>query len=108
MDTEAPPRSFSGTRLKAARERAGIGQREAARRLSVSRTTLWTAESGDSIPGGDLVGRMADLYEATTDSFFVHEENATGLFSEREENTPAPHLPPSGSSRVDGAKAGAR
>lgn len=76
MTTETPPRSFSGPRLRAAREAAGVGQREAARRLQVSRTTLWTAETGESIPGGDLVGRMADLYGVSTDAFYVHETEA--------------------------------
>lgn len=64
--------TFSATRAQEAREDAGLGLRDAARRLDVVRQALINIESGTSVPNGRLIGRMASLYGVPTDAFYEH------------------------------------
>lgn len=48
--------------LKAARVNAELTQREAAKRIGVSREALQTYESGKTIPNWDVVNRIKDVY----------------------------------------------
>ena len=75
MTTDAPP-VFSGKELRKARLAAGYTQREAARVLDVSRTTLFNAETGESTPGADLLARIAHLYGVEIGSLFAHAPDA--------------------------------
>lgn len=69
-----------------AREAAGIGFREASRRLNVAISTLWKWEAGKGQPPADVVGRMADLYGCSTD-FLLGREGTAPL---RQETDPKP------------------
>jgi len=59
-----------GTRLTALRERAGLRQVDASRKLSVAQSTLAGYESGRRYPGA-VVGALAALYGCTTDAILV-------------------------------------
>ena len=48
--------------LKAARVNAELTQREAAKRIGVSREALQTYESGKTIPNWVVVNRMKEVY----------------------------------------------
>ncbi|WP_405580689.1 helix-turn-helix domain-containing protein [Streptomyces sp. NBC_01092] len=52
--------------LRAARERAGLGQREAARRTGVSQGYLWLLEAGQRAPSA-VVAEMLAAVLALTD-----------------------------------------
>ncbi|MET7890636.1 helix-turn-helix domain-containing protein [Streptomyces mirabilis] len=61
-ERRTPPEEL-GPMLRAARERAGMGQREAARRAGVSQGHLWLLEAGQRVPSAavaeDLAGALA-------------------------------------------------
>ena len=63
-------------RLKEARIRAGLSQREAADRLSVSRTTIVNAEQGHTSPSTEVLGAMASVYGVSPAELF-HDSDAT-------------------------------
>lgn len=88
MTTDAPP-VFSGKELRKARLAAGYTQREAARVLDVSRTTLFNAETGESTPGADLLARIAHLYGVEIGSLFAHEaDDATSSAAHGNDQAP--------------------
>ncbi|MGP4008166.1 helix-turn-helix domain-containing protein [Streptomyces sp. 4N124] len=59
-ERRTPPEEL-GPMLRAARERAGLGQREAARRAGVSQGHLWMLEAGQRVPSASVA---EDLVEA--------------------------------------------
>ena len=48
--------------LAAARENAGLSQKEAAKALGVSNVTLWKWENYKSFPDAQQIDRICDLY----------------------------------------------
>lgn len=53
--------------IKAAREAIGLSQNALAKRLRVHRTHLNKIESGERMPGRELMVKMADVLEITLD-----------------------------------------
>lgn len=53
--------------FKTERTRAGISASEAAKRLNVSRMTLWSWESGEFFPRSDKLLEIARLYECSVE-----------------------------------------
>jgi len=53
--------------LYRARERAGLDQREAARRAALTRAKLDKIEGGEYIPGLDVLIRLAGAYSTSVD-----------------------------------------
>lgn len=51
--------------LKAARINKSLTQEEAAKRLDVSKKTLWSWENGKSYPTADKIDPICELYEVT-------------------------------------------
>lgn len=51
-----------GDNLRAARTDAGLGRTDAARRLGLSRQTIWSHETGETEPTEEMLGRYAALY----------------------------------------------
>lgn len=56
-----------GTRIAALRRRAGISQKELARRLNVSTSAIGMYEQGRREPGADRLVEMAALFGVSTD-----------------------------------------
>lgn len=100
--------SLSPDLLRDAREASGLSQVDAAEKAGVARATLQNAEAGRFTPRADALARMASLYGVTLDSLFVHDEDAIRSSQGGPLTTPTPDLLPSGNSRDDGARAGAR
>ena len=48
--------------LEAARRNAGLSQKDAAKALEVSNTTLGKWERGESFPTADKIAKICDLY----------------------------------------------
>jgi len=86
-----------GSRLREARERARISQRELARRLGVSASLISQIESGQSKPSvSTLYGIVTELGVSLDDVFRVHEDGsteatATGAESESVAGGPVVH-----------------
>lgn len=59
--------------LKAARVNAGMTQKNAAKALEITTTTLVNYEAGRSIPKIDMAQKMANLYKTTLEdiNFFA-------------------------------------
>jgi transcriptional regulator with XRE-family HTH domain len=66
---EAEQRQRFGTQIRLARERAGLGLRELARRINVSPAFLSTVERGESagLPGEDTVLLLAQILGLNSD-----------------------------------------
>ena len=62
--------------LKAARVNAGMTQREAAKRIGVSLSTLQNYETGHTIPDWVTVKKIETAYGVQADNFFFHENYA--------------------------------
>ncbi len=56
-----------GDRLRIARERAGLTQLEAAKRLQINNKTLSRYEHGGSEPNVETLTRLAQLYKVSVD-----------------------------------------
>lgn len=56
-----------GNRLKRAREKKGYSQRDVAKWLGITSSSLSNYERGDRDPDTTILVRLADLYEVTTD-----------------------------------------
>lgn len=54
----------NGNIYQAARKAAGLTQEAAAERLAVSDTSIRAYESGERLPGDDIVARMIAVYDA--------------------------------------------
>lgn len=59
-ERRVPPAGF-GPMLRTARERAGLGQREAARDLGLSAGYMAHLEAGERCPSATVADRIADL-----------------------------------------------
>ena len=62
--------------LKAARVNAKLNQKEAAKRLGVCVATLQNYESGNSIPGWDIVRKIETVYGISADHIFFESNSA--------------------------------
>ena len=60
--------------MKAARVHAGLTQKQAAKELGMSKSTLASYESGKTVPKIDVAQQMASLYGFTVNeiSFFAY------------------------------------
>ena len=56
--------------LKAARENAGLNQKDAAKRLGVCVATLQNYESGVSVPDWNVVRKIEGLYNIPADNIY--------------------------------------
>lgn len=54
--------------LKAARVNAGFSQKEAAKELEISNTTLCSWENGKSFPNQPMIEAMCELYGVSYDN----------------------------------------
>ena len=63
---------FDGDRLRAARHRAGVTQEGLARAVGVTTGAIQNAELGRSVPGGDLVARIAISLDVVMESLYTH------------------------------------
>lgn len=61
--------------LKAARVNAGLTQKEAARKLDISKGTLASYEMYRTIPNVDTAQKIADLYGLTVDGIIFLPNN---------------------------------
>ena len=60
--------------LKAARVNAGLTQREAAKKLKISKGTIASYENYKTKPDIEMAGKIADLYGTTVDSIIFFPE----------------------------------
>ncbi len=63
--------------LRIARQRQGLAQGEAAKRLGIAQVTLSRYENGASLPSEDFLRRASDLYDLP-ESFFCQPDTAFG------------------------------
>jgi transcriptional regulator with XRE-family HTH domain len=56
-----------GAKLKQARKKIGYTQREAAQELEIPYSTLANYELGRTEPDIEMIGKLADFYEVSTD-----------------------------------------
>lgn len=56
-----------GDRFRALRESKNLTHEELAERLSLGTTQIWRYETGKTDPAGDIVGRIASLFDVSTD-----------------------------------------
>lgn len=56
-----------GERLKKSRERRGLSQTDAAKRLNINNKTLSRYENGGSEPDSETLKNLAELYDVSTD-----------------------------------------
>jgi len=64
-----------GVRIKKLREREGIQQNDFAKRIGVSNVVLSRYESGERKPDYDILQRIADFFEVTTDYLLGRSDN---------------------------------
>jgi transcriptional regulator with XRE-family HTH domain len=69
---------FDKTKFRAARERAGLRQTDAARALGISKSQLWLYESekGRGTPSPDTLARACVLYGVEISEFTVEAQAA--------------------------------
>lgn len=65
-ERRTPPEGL-GPMLRAARERADLGQREAARRAGVSQGHLWLLEAGQRVPSAAVAEDLAAALALTAE-----------------------------------------
>jgi transcriptional regulator with XRE-family HTH domain len=65
-ERRTPPEGL-GPMLRAARERAGMGQRETARRAGVSQGHLWLLEAGQRVPSAIVAEDLAAALTLTAE-----------------------------------------
>lgn len=58
---------FRGDRLRALRENMGFTHEELAEQLQLGVTQVWRYESKKTSPAGDIVARMAEVFNVSTD-----------------------------------------
>lgn len=59
--------SILGKRIKKLREEAGLSQKELAKRLNISNTTLSQYETGQRVPSDDIKIKIAEFFNTTID-----------------------------------------
>lgn len=74
---------LSPLKVRAAREKAELSQKEVALAAQVSVDTVKRAENGLHEPGANALGRIAHALGVTLDSLFVHSGNATSSHGPR-------------------------
>ena len=62
--------------LKAARVNAGLAQKEAAKALGISTSTLQNYEKGETVPDILTVRRIEEIYHYPADYIFFKKNNA--------------------------------
>lgn len=65
-ERRTPPEGL-GAMLRTARERAGLGQREAAREAGVSQGHLWALEAGRRVPSAAVAEDLAAVLTLASD-----------------------------------------
>lgn len=95
------------TAKELAREK-GLTPRELAPLVGVSERQMWRYESGEFEPSFSVAERLADVLGVPLERLRHEPEAATASTADGTKTHEAPNLPPSGDSRVDGAKVGAR
>lgn len=64
-------RRFDGSKLKAARIKAGLQQWKLAQLAGVTQSNVCTWENGDSVPGADAAYRLCGALGVAFDSLFT-------------------------------------
>jgi transcriptional regulator with XRE-family HTH domain len=59
--------NFSGKRIRSLREERGYSQEELAGLIDCDKAQVWRWEKEDRVPSTDLLARMADLFDVSTD-----------------------------------------
>ena len=67
---EPEPRQVNPRRLRDARTRAGLSQKQAAESIGVARNTLTRYENGTSTPSREIVDQLAVLYARPAEWFY--------------------------------------
>lgn len=68
--------------LRAAREKAGLSQRAVAEKLFVSQQAVGKWERGESTPGPDAIGQMAEIFGVSADQLIGVEKSPADNVSE--------------------------
>ncbi|MCY8241429.1 helix-turn-helix transcriptional regulator [Bacillus haynesii] len=71
-----------GKRLKEARERCGLSQKEAAKKLNITNKALSTYERDFRDPDTGTLKRLAELYNVSTDYLLDRKPNTTSKLDE--------------------------
>src|SRR5262249_41926734 len=79
---------MEGSRLRQARERAGLTQADLALRAGVSRQLVGAAESGRHAPAVDTALRLSRALGASVEELFGGEDGAVGAAAGLPEGTP--------------------
>ena len=77
MMTEVIPLSLLGDNLKSLREKRGWSQRFVAKKLNMKQSSTYANwEYGLRDPDTEMLSRLADLYETTTDDLLGRKETS--------------------------------
>ncbi len=63
MATDLTNFNIDSTRLRKARQRAGLSQSQAAAAVGVQKAAISKMELGKALPSADVLGRLCKLYE---------------------------------------------
>lgn len=86
----------------------GLTPRELAPLVGVSERQMWRYESGEFEPSFSVAERIADVLGVRLEQLRHEPEAVTASTADGTKNHEAPNLIPSGSSRANGVRAGAR
>lgn len=87
--------AFDRHRAHQARLDKGMGTRTAAKAVGVVRQTLVNIEDGTSVPGGDTLAAMADVYGVGVGFFFTGDDgSAPAEVAPENDRAPAAHRVP--------------
>lgn len=85
---------FSPLLVRAARERAGLTQREVADRAGISVDTVRRAEAGSHEPSASKAAAIAAALGVSIDSLFAHEGDGNRSPEDAPETNPTPAASP--------------
>jgi transcriptional regulator with XRE-family HTH domain len=71
-------------RLRSLRERRGLSQGEAAKKMGIVRTTYSNYEAGNREPDNDTLKKIAEFFEVSTDYLLGRE--STGIINDQTKN----------------------
>lgn len=71
-----------GDRLRELRERAGLSQSELAQKLRMSEPQLWRYEHNTAEPRVNVVSRLANFFNVSTDYLLGHSDLPTPTFDD--------------------------
>ncbi|MGL5330989.1 MAG: helix-turn-helix domain-containing protein [Peptostreptococcaceae bacterium] len=74
-------------RLKSLREEKGLSQEELSKILNVSRSSIATYETSETVPGIDVLILYADFFETTTDYILLRTDNRNFTFNDKNDFT---------------------